>query len=160
GALLGSGPFHQTGDNIFQSVTGTLVLQNYQPGVPLNTSNFSSFTYNGSSILLPFTLDSGPNIELLTGTLDTSGTVLAHIELNWLRPPPGLTTTQPGFFLCNAGIGDCAFAVEPTGFWSLSTPSGDIGRNGLFSAAAVPEPASLVLLGTALVGFGVMRRRR
>src|SRR5215469_17310633 len=92
GALIGSGPFHAQNDGIFQSVTGTLVLQNFVPDVPLNNSNFSSFTYNGSSILSPFTVTSGASITGVAGTLDASGTVLSAFALNFLVPPPGLTT--------------------------------------------------------------------
>ena len=161
GALIGTGPFHARNDGIYQSVTGTLVLQNFVPGAPLNISNFSSFTYNGSSILAPFTLNSSQNTTenvQLSGTLSASGTLQSpFFTLDWNQPSPGLATTLPGVFL-NCSL--CVFGVSSTGNWLLGLEPGDEGINGAFSLAAVPEPSSLAILGFALAGLAVMRRRR
>ena len=155
GALVGSGPFHALNDGVSQSVTGTLVLQNFVPGVALDISNFSSFTYNGSSILLPFTVSGGTTVTGLAGSLDASGTVLSTFALNFLVPtPPGLTTTG-GLFFCGA----CVFAVLPDGQWVLAQGT-DRGTNGVFSLAPIPEPGSLALSAVALAGLAGMRRRR
>jgi hypothetical protein len=59
----------------------------------------------------------------------------------------------------------CAFLTEDGTFQQLANNSittSLIGTVNVFlkSDVEVPEPASLVLFGSALIGFGAMRRRR
>ena len=101
-------PLRETGDGIFQNVSGTLELQNFDPGVALDASNFVSFTYNGSSILDPFTIAMG-DINTLSGTLDADGNVLSDVNINW-------NTTGPLTMLCGPV---CNLDVLASGAWSL-----------------------------------------
>lgn len=60
------------GDELFEAVSGSLSLTNFIPDVTLISSNFVSFSYNGSSLIDPFIVDAG-DVEHIEGTLGADG---------------------------------------------------------------------------------------
>ena len=122
--------FHATGDGQYQHVTGTLVLSNFTPGVALTSANFVSFSYDGSSIIQPFTVTTA----VLSGTLNADGSLATNFRLAWSSPNVVLTVSSI-FTFCGFGAegSSCEFDVNttvkrPVGVMSFScTPNSCTG---------------------------------
>jgi len=111
--------------------------------------------------------------------LESYGTGSYHSE-NWtispvsgfgmyIEPDPfgtfnitlGLDTGQTLTQSVSGDAGAQFFGWAGTGVTSLTISSTvDFAEGDFFSSKAVPEPASLAIFGTALAGFGLIRRRR
>lgn len=123
-----------TGDGI-----GLLTLVNYTPGTALNIANFVGFSYSSNQLSL--NVGSADQVSFFAG------------ELPSLMPGAGFVD------LVDTNTPMDIFVSTTDGTWCTGTYCGsDNGTDSTWDSA-VPEPASIILVVSAVLVFVLFRRR-
>ena len=153
-------------------ITGDLTdfqASDFNPGGSITITSGSSFVQRAEGTFAdvgiaapeavtftsPLLFNTTPQLFFTIGTANTSFTITEFLTFD--DTPSNVGFTAFGYFLMDG-------FEQTDGFVSFSTEVGenneDLVARATFSVnAQVPLPAGVLLMGTALAGFGVMRRK-
>jgi hypothetical protein len=141
------------------TATATLVLSNYTLGTPITSSNFVSFTYNGTNLTGPFTITSGSPGLFVSGSINTipgPNNFSVSVGINTIAAQNRSTVSH--------AVASNSFFSNTNGNWSVGVIPFDFGTNGVWGAAIAVTPAPptsvLLVLGLLAVAAFSWRQRR